>query len=379
MEAVSSITSEPADRRSGVRIAILLLIPVSVATWFSPQNSPAPVVMPAADRPALVFSQYMATSGSEPVRDEPVISAEFAFRNISDREARLTELVPSCGCLAPSFHPQVVPPGGVGVVRLPVRTANEAPGPHEYLVTVRYEDSQPRELNLTWKVVLPEKQLLVEPNVLIVMGQLSDQQSYPIRLLDGRPERRGQPIRIQRVEVSSALFTCEPGETQVTDDRIQTDLLAKFRPPIPPGRHRGLIIVKTDDAAFPVLHVPVLVSGPERRAGDDPRASPEAPIVIVGSDSEPETAAVEVELDVPARWTVSHYDVFPSGLSVQPVSSETSAERSLLKVRIAVDSPPAGGIERGVLTLNATDGDQTELLTVPLTLVRGSRPEQRSP
>jgi hypothetical protein len=71
--------------------------------------------------------------------------------------------------------------------------------------------------------------------------------------------------------------------------------------------------------------------------------------------------------------------VFPSGLSVQPVSSETSGERSLLKVRIAVDSPPADGIERGVLTLNAADGDQTELLTVPLTLVRKLRPEQRSP
>ena len=47
----------------------------------------------------------------------------------------------------------------------------------------------------------------------------------------------------------------------------------------------------------------------------------------------------------------------------------TVPDHQTVNVQLSISELPAHGIEQAILTLNATDGDAPEMVTVPLTLI----------
>ncbi|MBX3437691.1 MAG: DUF1573 domain-containing protein, partial [Planctomycetaceae bacterium] len=112
---------------------------------------------------ALAFDQYLVNLRQVPVR--PVLHGEFHFRNVGDDPLTITRLDPSCGCLSPKLagEKMTYQPGERGYFVVGVATANEAPGPHTYTIKVEYQDPEPRETVLKFKLTLPERKLSIEP------------------------------------------------------------------------------------------------------------------------------------------------------------------------------------------------------------------------
>ena len=351
-------------------VALLALVPVLTAAVFGSQNSNGPPCLVTTSRPSLVFSEYLRDYGPAPVSQQPTLTHEFYFRNNGSQKVQITGMEPSCGCLAPNISAREVAPGAIEKLTLPVRLSNEPSGLREYTVTVLYSDPKPRRVTLSMKAVLPEKSLIIEPRVLMVMGAVNPGQQHIVTVSDFRPESADKPMKVTGVTGSSSLFTAELVRQFNREGASRTSVSVQFRENAPEGRHRGVINIATDDSQFPMIQVPVMVGDSKRDPSDAVRVSPEAGRIVLNTAAPEESNGMMIAFDLPSRWKVTHCDTFPPNIVAKYESvSGTVPDHQTVNVQLSVSELPARGIEQAILTLNATDGDAPELVTVPITLI----------
>lgn len=351
-------------------VAGLAVLPCLSAFVFGSRESGEPPCSVTTGRPALVFSEYLIDYGPDPVAPQPTLTPEFYFRNNGDEKVQITEIQPSCGCLAPAITAKEIDPGAIQKLTLPIRLRNEPSGLREYTVTVAYLDPKPRSVTLTVKAVLPEKSLIVEPRVLMVMGSANSSERHVITISDYRPESAAKPIHVTGVTVSSSLFSAELEGQFPHEGASRTSISVQFRDNPPPGRHRGVINVATDDAMFPMIQIPVIVGDNKRDRSDTVRVSPEPGRIILNSAIPASSSGTTIVFDIPSRWKVTHCDTFPETIIARYESVPgTAPDHQTVSVHLSLTELPERGIEQATLTLNATDGDAPEMVTVPLTLI----------
>ncbi len=351
-------------------VAILAAVPCLVAGAFGSQHSNEPPCIVTTSRPALVFSEYLMDYGPEPIAQRPTLAPEFYFRNNGSENVQITGMQPSCGCLTPEISEKEPGPGKIGKLTLPIRLNNEPSGFREYTVTVSYSDPKPRNVTLTVKAVLPEKSLIVEPRVLMVMGAARGEQQHIVTISDYRPETADKPMRVTGVTGSSSIFTPELAGQFKSEGANRIAIGVKFHNNAPQGRHRGLINVATDDSLFPVIQVPVMVGDIKRDPSDFVRVSPEVGRVVLNTSTPAESVGMAIAFDIPSRWKVTHCDTFPADIvATYETMAGTVPDHQTVRIHLSISELPQRGIEQAVLTLNATDGDTQEMVTVPINLI----------
>ncbi len=371
----SQVDSAAAKPTNSLRtLLILLLLPCLASSIFAMRDADSPPLNVRSDRPALVFKSYMVHEGPDPIESQPLITPFFVFKNKGTETVRITELKAMCSCMQPVATPVEVPPGVEGRLTLPIRTNNEAAGPHEYLVTVKYEDPKPRELTLTYKVVLPAKQIEIEPRVVMVMGRAMSKERSVVMISDQRPERRDSPMKITGVVSSSSLFSvAEAGHSDVDGVR-RTAIEVTFSKDIPMGQHRGVITVSTDDPIYPALQIPVILGDRKRPDDEQVFVNPESGRVIVDTIEPKQSSGTSVAFSIPPKWKFSHVDAFPPQVLANVVKTiPGEAGNTEISVQLSLTEIPARGVEKGSLTLHATDGEAPEMITVPISLVWRTR------
>lgn len=224
-------------------------------------------------RPAIVFNQYLVDLGRDPVAPRPIVYGHFTFRNVSDRPIEITDLVPSCGCLQPVLENlnlgseayanaentepdglRVFQPGQIGGFTVKIQTANESPGHKEYRVVVKYNDPEPRETLVTFRVVLPSAQVYVQPKAVLVYILGDKPVTQTVTLMDSRSNK----IEIESIATNLDFLKISVDEPRTTGSRHEIPIKV-FVPAIPPGKHEGLIRIKTNDPKFGEIKVPVIV------------------------------------------------------------------------------------------------------------------------
>lgn len=214
-----------------------------------------------ASRSPLVFSQYAVNLGEVPATG--VVPAHFDYWNRGDQPLEITELTPSCGCLAPRIvdNQRVLQPGERGRFYVSVKTANETPGPKDYTVQVKYKDEQPREEIVRFHLDVPERKVTVTPSEVYFYQLTGQPDSRTIRVQD----HRGKRLNVTDVQVTSELATvtkgkAREGEEGAWENEIRVDVPGH----VPAGRKIALIKIQTDDDDYPLITVPLLIQGPEK-------------------------------------------------------------------------------------------------------------------
>ena len=147
------------ERRPGWtrRIPALLwcggMAPFLLSLGFHAAGAVPQRIAPPPSRGSLAFEQYAVNLGA--IAPTPYAYARFRFTNVGNEAVHIRELKTSCGCLQPRLAQREYQPGESGHFDLRIQTANEPPGPKDEFVRVLYDDPQPQEIELTFRVVLP--------------------------------------------------------------------------------------------------------------------------------------------------------------------------------------------------------------------------------
>ncbi|MBL8851248.1 MAG: DUF1573 domain-containing protein, partial [Planctomycetaceae bacterium] len=191
----------------------------------------------ANPKPPLAFHQYAVDLRQVPPR--PVIQAHFDFTNVGKAPVNVTRLVPSCGCINPQLRngKQLYQPGERGRFYVTMQTANEPPGPHAYTVTVQYEDSEPREEIVEFRLALPEVKVSVEPSEIHFYQLSGEDAEQTIYVTD----RRGEKFHVLTAECSLEPIKVEVLPVEKSPEgRERTPIRVHVPGDYATGRHRGL-------------------------------------------------------------------------------------------------------------------------------------------
>ena len=119
-----------------------------------------------------------------------------------------------------------------------------------------------------------------------------------------------------------------------------------------------------------MIQVPVMVGDSKRDPSDAVRVSPETGRIVLNTAAPEESVGMTIAFDLPSRWKVTHCDTFPSEIVARYESvSGTVPDHQTVNVQLSITELPVRGIEQAILTMNATDGDAPEMVTVPITLI----------
>lgn len=366
---VSGITSPMKKRLHGLRLLILLL-PLTVSAAHSLRPPLASPVSITSNRPALVFESYLADQSRVVAESRPVISVDFHFRNQGRETVKITSIEPSCGCLSPRLSSTQIEPGQVGRITLPIRTVNEPAGLREYMVNVHYVDPQPRTVSITWRVQLPEKKLLIEPRVLMILGDIVGDEILPIRISDFRPGKTTTPLRITEIATAPSAIEASVGGQTAGDEVSETTINVRFSQNLPPGKHRGLITVRTEDPDYPSLHIPVIAGRPEPGTEGLLKASPEMGRVVIRRNKPEESAGSGITLAYPANWDIERCETFPAQLQVASVPVEQNSETTLTTtLTVSVTDLPPDGTQQGLITVHFSSPNGPRICTIPMSIV----------
>ena len=251
----------------------LALIPFATALGAHWSGSRVQSSVAGEPKPALAFETYLVDTGlvKETAR---TVGARFRFKNKSNHTVTVKELIPSCGCLNPQLTKRVYKPNETGEFQLKMETAGESPGQKEYFVDFRYEDTEERTTRLTLKLELPIRRLVVKPKALVIYQFTPGRTVHPITVSD---YRSGKDFEIVSVESTSKYAKVELSPPEQNKGLREQKLDVIVENMVPPGKHNGLVIIKTNDPDFPELFVPLIIQGPDQQTAQKKKpASPNA-------------------------------------------------------------------------------------------------------
>lgn len=355
-------------------LLIAALIPCGLSLVFRVAGAAPQELDDIPVRPALVFDQYLIDLGEIP--SEPYAIARYRFTNRGSETIHVKSLEPSCGCLQPRLERREYAPGESGDFVLRVQTAGEPIGQREYFVRVHYEDPQPREVELTFRLSLPERKVEVLPKAL-VFYQLNGQpstQDVTIR------DYRERPLTVLSADCDSPfvnvdLRTVQTNSEGVTEAVISVLVAGK----IPPGRQRALIVARTSDPQYPAIPVPLILEGPpESESSRTGAAVSPAQLQLVHSALE-EAPESQIRVTLPAEDpTLSVIRVVSASGLVQPqllggTRADDGTRQVIVEVKLQglVKSTAA---QRDLIVLTFSDGSTRE---VPVTIAPAAATETR--
>jgi hypothetical protein len=361
---------------------VAALMPFFASFYFATQPSTAPPLTITRSQSDLQFATYLIHHGEDPVELSAELLSVFPFRNTGTTPITIGEIERSCGCMKPQLSTQTVQPGEEGKLYVPIATANQSPGFHEYMLTVNYTDTEPRQATLSIKATFPKKMVMVKPKALFLSQSSQKPIEYPrgVSISDFRQN----PLKVKDVASSSSFLTVELAEeTRSAEAGSSTTFDVRVAGSFPAGRHRLLVAATTDDPEFPVLTVPVWIDGPDRPKDQvvqikpdrvTLRVQPAATASLSNSEDEatghdqPVADIAEVAIALPPSWKISHVESWPAELQVTYEKSPgASTDRQVIQLTAAMSDVPADGLTEGSISILANDSK--DMVTVPVQIV----------
>jgi hypothetical protein len=269
---------------------------------------PMVLFLPPLVHAELECTQSVVDKGE--VRSGLPLSHRFTFRNSGAETVEVTDVRPSCGCLAPKLEKRILQSGESGELLLEVNTLTQPAGLHSWRITLKYksgEAEQDLSLYIRARVVT---EITVEPPSLAIYTDTAIQ--HEIIVID----RRTEPLMVRAVPTSSPYVHTHLGELHRDDaGRWRRSIQVEVAADCPEGTHNETLRICTSDPLYSELKVPfTIVKRPHHlvsaapasvvlsQAADQPLP---ARIVLLSAAKEGEVHIERVESDHPAidcRW-----------------------------------------------------------------------------
>lgn len=244
------------------------------------------------------------------VRSGLSLSHRFSISNRGSEAIEITDVKPSCGCLAPKLEKRGLQPGESTHLLLEINTLTQPSGNNSWRVTLHYtKGASEQELSLYINARIVTE-ITVEPPSLAIYTDSSI--SHELVVID----RRTEPLMVRAVPASSPHVRTHLG-------KLQRDAAGRWRRPIqievledcPEGTHQETLRICTSDPLYSELKVPFTIVKRARRLVSAAPASvvlsqsAEQPlpsrVILLSAADDREVHIDRVESDHPAlacRW-----------------------------------------------------------------------------
>lgn len=194
------------------------------------------------------------------VRSGLSLSHRFSVSNRGPESLEVTDVRPSCGCLAPKLEKRILQPGESTELLLEVNTLTQPAGLHSWRITLRYKSGAvEQELSLYIRARIVTE-ITVEPPSLAIYTDTT--MRHTITVID----RRREPLIVRAVPVSSSYVRTHLGELHRDDaGSWRRTIVVEVLADCPEGTHEEMLRICTSDPLYSELKVPFTIVKRTRR------------------------------------------------------------------------------------------------------------------
>jgi hypothetical protein len=275
------------------------------------------------------------------------LSHRFTLCNRGMEAVEITDVRPSCGCLAPKLEKRHLHAGESGELLLEVNTLTQPAGLHSWRITLRYKsDAGEQELSLFIRARVVTE-IAVEPPSLAIYTDTSI--AHEITVID----RRTEPLIVRAVPTSSPYVRTHLGDLRRDDGgHWRRTIRVEVSADCPEGTHTETLRICTSDPLYSELKVPfTIVKRPRRLVSAAPAAvvlseganQPlPARIVLLSAAEDAPVRIDRVESDHPAidcRWATGPGN--RATLKIRVDRQQIPGDRLRAAVRVHLSRPTA--------------------------------------
>ena len=188
------------------------------------------------------------------VRGGVPLSHRFPLVNGGSQEVEVTDVRPSCGCLAPKLDRRRFQPGESGVLVLEVNTLTQPAGANSWRATIHYKTGVIEHELALYICARVVSEISVEPPSLAIYSDTSI--SHEVLVID----RRTEPLIVRAVQTSSSHVRTRLGELHRDDaGHWRRSIQVEVGADCPEGNHNEVLRICTSDPTYPELNVPFTI------------------------------------------------------------------------------------------------------------------------
>jgi hypothetical protein len=305
---------------------------------------------PSAPPPGFHSPAPTAVKGD--LKAGPPLVHAFDLANPTAGTVTITKVEASCGCLRQSLGAAAIPPGGKTTLTLEVNTLTQPDGPNRWQVLVSYKAEVPGAPARTG-VLLLQITATLSRDVSVSPPQLAfstaGEASQTVTLTD----RRAKPLTVLKAASSSPHLVAEVAPAAGGAGGRSQAVAVKLAAGAPAGHRDEVVVLYTDDPAYPELRLPVRVL---KRAAGAVAATPAAVAVRLAAGQAEGSALVQLrspdgkpvavagaESDMPGvgvKWSGGSGPVATVRVTV-PAAVAAKSGRCTVRVRL---SAPGGEV-----------------------------------
>ncbi|MCI0704330.1 MAG: DUF1573 domain-containing protein [Planctomycetia bacterium] len=284
------------------------------------QPQPAP--------PATFHSPVPLAAKGDIKAGPPLVHTFELWHNAPAGTVTITKVEAGCGCLRQTLSSGVLQPGERAKLTLEVNTLTQPDGPNRWQAVVSYKLEAPGAKVQVGEVLLQitatlSRDITVNPPQLAFSS--AGEASQTLTLTD----RRAKPLTVLKAASSSQHLTTEVAPAaKAATGRTQT-VTIKLSATAPTGHRDEVVVLYTDDPAYPELRVPVRVL---KRAAGAVTATPEA--VNVRFAANQKEVSTLVQLRSPDGKAVSAAGAESDHPGVQVKSSTGSGPVATVRITV---------------------------------------------
>jgi hypothetical protein len=246
--------------------AILLLIAVGFAEPAGPLSCPTPVV------------------AKGDFKAGPTLTQTFELTNRGDREITFAKVEAGCGCVKRNIPRPNLRPGESTTLTLEINTLTQPDGANRWQAIVSYhiEDANrtPGELVVSVTANLSREVTVSPPQIAFsTTGEATQQLTIT--------DSRGKPLTVVKALTSQEHLLTAVGPAAGGRQAVALKLASAA----PAGQRDEVLILQTDDPAYPEFRVPVRIN---KKAPGQVTASPEELSVKLGAGQDEVSALVQL-------------------------------------------------------------------------------------
>lgn len=305
-------------------------------------------------QPPATFHAPAPLAAKGDVKAGPLLTHVFDLFNNSGGSVTITKLEAGCGCLQPTLAAQMLPPGIQTKLTVEVNTLAQPDGMHRWQVTVCYKLETPGApavngellLNLTANL---SRDVSVSPPQ--VAFSTATEASQVLTVAD----KRAKPLTVTKAASSSPHLVVEvkPAAGQPRTQSVTLKLLAAA----PAGHRDEVVVLYTDDAAYPELRIPVRVL---KRAAGGVTATPDAVTLRLATGETEGSALVQLRSPDGKAVSVASADSDLPGVVVK----HSTGSGALATVRITI--PEALAAQPGRCTVRVRLSEPGGEVAIPV-------------